>query len=633
MSSKSRNDRKSRNEAHAPIEHVDGGVAEAPSVEDFLGEDTIHVPVGRNRFQFIFLIGLLIFLLIIFIVPGAVQNSLGKGDNSNLPMVSYETEVGITTWSLLDFQMEIRAEAAALSLRGLRITPSDEEIATILLTDALAVEAGVVVPDAQVKEYLVQFAEGVGGIDRYKAIMASQFSGGAPTFERIFRRGIRISNYLGMLSRVAIAPSTDRLEEEWNAAHELVAFNYISARADAFKDAALAESPDDATLEKWLSKRPTYEQNTYKSLEKWTIGSAFYRVTDEAPAALFAAYPLPEGWDAEAKALEYYQTYSYIAFKRDEEVTDENGEISRYLPQEEVDVDCRRRSSILESMKAWRANAAGRMAAGEEVDLAMEAQELGLGWHESDEAMDRGQILADGEFGGGILSSQLLSIEPGQLIGTAIVGKETMQIAKVLSRMEPSMPEFSTIRDDVAKVWAAERSGGMAVEALEALTGEETLSEEDFLALAASDERFTVGMRDWLDTSGSYLDDPNKDEDANLFIGLQTYSLGLNALEEGALAPATLSPTKDVAYLIRCMGKRPIDFSTVNPGQLQALATSAETKALANFLKAFTSTENVLPTYLVERYKLSLPANDKAAADRIKEDLEKEAVTETADKK
>ena len=284
-------------------------------------------------------------------------------------------------------------------------------------------------------------------------------------------------------------------------------------------------------------------------------------------------------------------------------------------------------------MKAWRANAAGRMAAGEEVDLAMEAQELGLGWHESDEAMDRGQILADGEFGGGILSSQLLSIEPGQLIGTAIVGKETMQIAKVLSRMEPSMPEFSTIRDDVAKVWAAERSGGMAVEALEALTGEETLSEEGFLALAASDERFTVGMRDWLDTSGSYLDDPNKDEDANLFIGLQTYSLGLNALEEGALAPATLSPTKDVAYLIRCMGKRPIDFSTVNPGQLQALATSAETKARTNFLKAFTSTEDVLPTYLVERYKLSLPANDKAAADRIKEDLEKEAVTETADKK
>ena len=125
MSSKSRNDRKSRNEAHAPIEHVDGGVAEAPSVEDFLGEDTIHVPVGRNRFQFIFLIGLLIFLLIIFIVPGAVQNSLGKGDNSNLPMVSYETEVGITTWSLLDFQMEIRAEAAALSLRGLRIDSPD----------------------------------------------------------------------------------------------------------------------------------------------------------------------------------------------------------------------------------------------------------------------------------------------------------------------------------------------------------------------------------------------------------------------------------------------------------------------------------------------------------------------------
>jgi hypothetical protein len=622
MSSKSRHDRKSPNEAHAPIEHVDGGVAEAPSVEDFLGEDTIHVPEGRNRLQFVFLIGLLIFLLIIFIVPGAFQNSMTGDGRDSLPMVSWETDAGIASMDLLDFQMEKRAEAAALSLRGVRITPSDEEIATILLTDALAVEAGVVVPDAQVKENLRQVAEILGGLDRYKAVMQSQFSGGAPTFERIFRRGIRISNYLGMLSRIAIAPPTGLLEVEWDKTHELVAFNYISADVEVFKDAALAEAPDSATLETWLNARPAYEINTYKTLEKWTLGSAFFRNGGEAPQALADAYPLPEDWDAEAEATRYYQTYSYLAFKRDEEITDENGEVSRYIPQEEVDEECRKRAAILTSMKAWREDAAGRMEAGEAVDLALEAQTLGLGWHESDAAMDRSEILGDNEFGGGILSSQLLSIEPGQLIGTTIVGKQTMQVAKVLSRLEPALPEFSTISDDVAKVWAAERAGGLAVEALEALTSSETLTEEEFTALAAGDERFSMGTRDWLDRSGSFMDDPNNELPANRFIGIQTYSLGLDDMEEGELAPATLASGSEAAYLVRCMGKKPVAFSTANPGQLQTVSTAVDIRARTTFLQAFSSTDGELPAYLVNRYKLRLPANEKADADRAMEDAE-----------
>jgi hypothetical protein len=629
MSSKSRHDHDHKNEAHAPIEHVDGGIAEAPSVDDFLGEETIHVPEGKSRFQFIFLIGLLIFLLIIFIIPGAFQNVFSPNEGNSLPVVSWETPAGPMEWNSTEFMMEKRAEAAYLSIYGMRGTPSEEAVATTLMLDTLAQEAGVVVPDKQVVEIIRGLAEALGGTEAYKLRMKQAFAGGTKTYERVARRQLRIGKYQTMLSRIAIAPPASRLEAEWHKAHELAAFDYIETATDLYTAAALVEVPNDEGLEVWFNARPDYEKNSFKSAEKWTIGSAFYRLGDEAPAVLAERFPMAEDWDAEAEALRFYQTYSYLMFRLEEEITDENGEITRYVPQEDVDADCRSYSSILASIKAWNEDVTARTAAGEVIPFAKEAAELGLGWHVSVEPMGRTELLADTEFGGGILSSQLLNTEPGQLLKTAIVGKQTIQVAKVMSRQEPTLPEFSTFRDDIANRWADERSGGLAVEALEALTAAESLTAEAFEALTADNPAFTMGMRDWLDTSGSFADDPNGMEPANLFISLQGASIGLNELEEGELAAAALGTSKTSAFLVRSMGKQAVPFGDANPGQLQQLSDAADRSARTSLMTAFMPIDDILPAYLVENYKMSMPSRDQAIIDRAKEEAELAAAAAT----
>ncbi len=631
MSSKSRHDRKSKNEAHAPIEHVDGGEAEAPSVEDFLGENTIHVPEGKNPLQFIFLIGLLIFLLIIFIIPGAFQNSIAGDGPDGTPMASWKMNGETVQVMPAAFMSEKRAEAAALKVRGMRITPSDAEIATILLTDSLAHEAGVVVSDEMVLDYIKAVAESLGGSDNYKALMAREFTGGAQTFERIVRRGLRVNTYLALIARVAVAPSADLLAGAWNEQHEEFAYGYITAAAADFKDAAMAEVPSDEDLELWFAGQPEWERNVLKTDEKWTIGSAFFNIEDAAPEALFDRYPLAEDWDLAAGATAFYQNNSYFMFKRDEEITDEDGEINRYFAQDEVQTKCENGALALASMKAWRADMGVRMEAGEAVDIALEAQELGLGWHESGEAMSRGQLLDDADFGGGMLSTQVQTTEPGQLIPGAIVGKNAIQVAKVLSNLEPSLPAFAEIRDVVAGNWADDRSGELAKEALGGLTDAENLSDQEFQALADTSESLTYGMRDWLDKGGKYTDDPDRDQPANRFLAIQSMVLGLDELEEGDLTQATLASDGQNAYLVRSLGSRPLDFSTANPGQLAALETSLNGTASTDFRKAYSAEGDELSEFLKTRYSLRLPSAEKYAAEKAEEEArEAAAAGETA---
>lgn len=625
MSSKSRHDRKSQNEAHAPIEHVDGGEAEAPSVEDFLGENTIHVPEGKNPLQFVFLIGLLIFLLIIFIIPEAFQNSVAGDGPDNTPMASWTMGDELVEITPAVFMTEKRAEAAALKVRGMRITPSDAEMATILLTDSLAQDAGVVVSDEMVVDYIKAVAESLGGSDNYKALMAREFEGGAQTFERVVRRGLRVNTYLALIARVAVAPSADLLADAWNEQHEEFAYGYITASAADFKDAAMAEVPTDEDLELWFAGQPEWERNVLKTDEKWTIGSAFFNVEEAAPEALTDRYPLAEDWDLEAQATAFYQNNSYFMFKRDEEITDEDGEINRYFSQEEVQTKCENGAVALASMKAWRADMGVRMEAGEEVDIALEAQELGLGWHESDEAMTRGQLLDDADFGGGMLSTQVQTTEPGQLIPSAIVGKNTIQVAKVLSNLEPALPAFAEIRDVVAGNWADDRSGELAKEALAALTDAENLGDAEFQALADSSESFTYGMRGWLDKGGKYTDDPDRDQPANRFLMIQSMVLGLDELEEGDLTQATLASDGQNAYLVRSLGSRPLDFSTANPAQLAALKNTVNGAASTDFRKAYSAQGDELSEYLMTRYDLKLPSAEKYAAEKAEKEAKEAA--------
>ena len=487
MSSKSRYNKSSKTPS-TKVDHVDGGQADAPTLEDF--EEYVHVPEGRSKTQFILLVALMIFLLIVFIIPTAFQGALtggGGGGGSDLPAVTFETEGGEFAMSSNDFYSAKRTEDAfrRVAMPWIRATPSHEEVATSLLLDRLATEAGVRVSDKDLTDNLTSLAQSIGGLEAYKQYMRAQFPGGAAAFEEAVRRGMRIQRFLDLSSRVAVAPTADLIEAAWLDEHAEFAFDYLYVETLPWEADAKAEAPADEVLEDWLAGRPSWEVDQLKSQEAWSLGQATWSFDSPEPVALFERYPLPEGYDAAAQGKTFYTSNSYLVFKLDEERTDDEGNVIRYAPEEEVSEQSVSYAKVLASMGVWREDVAARRGAGETVDLALEAQELGLGWRMTEGPQDRVAITGDAEYGGGMLASQLALVEAGELFSSVNVTKAGLQVTQVDERVEPVLPPITEIRDEVLTRWARERANELAEEHLTALVGgAQSLEAAAFAALA-----------------------------------------------------------------------------------------------------------------------------------------------------
>lgn len=617
MSSKSRHNHEPR-KPRSKVDHVDGGHAELPSIEDF--EEIVHVPEGRSKFQFLFLIGLMIFLLIVFIIPTAFESALtGGGDRAELPAVTWVSKSGEHSMSPSDFILEKRREDAfrrALNPFA-RSTPSSAEVASMLVLDQLSLDAGVFVPDSAVVEALRGIMESLGGLDNYKQYLASRFPGGVPGFETAVRRGMRITRYLETIGRLGAKPDANEIESAWKGQHTEYAFDYIEATGTAFLDAALAEVVDDAALEAWFLQRPEWEQNALKSQQAWRLASAFVRIGEEPPAALLERYPLAEDFDSEAEGGQFYTSYSYLAYRLEEPRIDDEGNEVRYVPKEEVATEVAAAAKTLTALRAWRDDIQARKDAGETVDLAAEAAELGVTFVEGKEARERAELVEDKEFGGGVLTGQLGSAKVGDLLSGVVVTAQVLELVEVLEVREPVLPPFAEIRESVVTSWAKERSAQLALDYLEAkVAGAESMDADSFAALAEGDDMLTYGQRDWLDISSS--DAPMVFEPASMFIRTQAQTLGLYDLEEGGLAAPAMASTKDRAILVRSLGSRERDFATATPGEIQQVTSSLKQASIASFRGAFSSDDNTLPAYLVDAFQLALPqeaANEKKQAE------------------
>lgn len=627
MSSKSRHQHTPRKPSQS-VDHVDGGQADLPSIEDF--EEIVHVPEGRSRFQYIALIGLMIFLLIVFIVPSAFQDALTGGDQrGELPAVTWETPSGVFSMTSTDFLLEKRKEDSFRRTVNpyARTTPSSAEVAATLLLDQLSLDAGVYVSDDAVIESLRGFVQQLGGVEQYKQYMQSSYSGQTVAFETALRRAMRTSRYLETLGRLGAKPSADEIETTWVEQHKEYAFDYIEALASDFKEDALAETPDDATLEAWLGEQPEWKRNTMMTEKAWRLGSAFVNIGEEPSVALLERYPLPEGFDAAAEGEHFYTSYSYLAFKLDEPRIGEDGEELRYIPKEELADQLAASARALTALTAWQEDLKLRLEAGATADIAAEATELGVGWIESSEARDRAALLEDKQYGGGLLTGPLASAVEGDMIEGIIVTNQVIEVVEVLEVVEPKLPPFLALREQVVSDWAGEHSASLAAAYLEDKLTEagspETLDAEAFAALANDDDRLTLGLRDWMDQSNS--NGSTSFEPASLFIRIQAQALGLYDLSEGGLAAPTVSNGKDRAFLVRSLGSRDRPFSDATPADIEAVQTSLKQSAMVSFRGAFSSDTDELPAYLVQTYKLALPEEAAYKKKQAEERAEREA--------
>ncbi|MEM7306024.1 MAG: hypothetical protein AAF682_05105 [Planctomycetota bacterium] len=644
------------------------GAATADPEDGLLGEDVVHVPRGVSRLQYVFLIALLVFLLVVFMVPGAILATFGTGDRSDPDVLSYESPRGGTVvLSATEFQKKRNELADVLRIPGLEVLrffvgvqgrePSNEEAARLLVLDELAQEAGMFVTDAD----LATFLEGVGATaDVWRQI--TQRYGGASTVEANLKRVLGIRRYLDFVGQVARIPDTASIEERWVEEHEEVAYDYVEVAADGLVEDAKAEAPADDVLSTWFDGRPDFEKNALMTQPRFRATFAVFRDGETTPAAaLLERFPEPEDADAEERAQEYYNLVFYSHFRRpdppaDEEPADEepvdgeeasegeaSGEAeeeaaepedppSPYLSFDETKETCLIEAPAYFALGAWREDVAQRLAAGEAVDFLGEAIELGLEPVVTPEPLDLQGLRELEGLGGTYLTSIVTRTEAGQVGATVTAEEDALVVAFVDEKLDAEMPPFEEIREDVLDRWAKDRSAELVVERLNELRaafeafepavdededavpapeGDEGPADhrrasEDAFRTAVETAGYTVERRPWLDKSGSPTDDPDVSKPGHAFLSQQR---AYAELEEGEVPEASLDRRRTSAFLVRVVGAREIDLAQMTP-QIYNSYKLASTQNATTQVRAFLTGEG-----LDERYGIQWLFEEEEAAE------------------
>jgi len=564
--------------AHKPGTHQPGDA-----------DEIFEVVRTKSRFQ-VFVLLLLLVILVIFSVTGSIYGACGQGRGPSGAYLSWQHPTrGTIEVSGSDY---IRFKRILSEMGGQ--TPEDELVASMLVLDELAREAGVEITDAELAERIRTFAQQLGGKQQYTE-RARGFTGGVHGFENALRLQLRVDRYQTLIAHIADSPEPARIEELWNEQHVERAYEYAQLALADFAEAARAELPADAELEAWLADLSEADRARFRSPERTRAELVGIQLGGPIAAdALLAAYPAPEGSDAEARAKEYYESVFWMRFTRPEPLSSENSsqdDFKRnfYFTQEEVADSVRAEAPVWHALNAWLADVQKRQDAGETIDLAAEAARLGLAREpgESARTFEEWNELVD--WSGPALSSSLRGAVVGKVAPNLVVSERSFTVSRLLERISPNMPLFADIRDQVAESWIEKRRAPLALARLSAvraalLSAQQpasapaegsapatTATAEDFAA-ALAEAGLELHRRDWLDRGAPLSADPNASLPAHVFLRQRS---DLAELPEGSVPEPATDAAGTHAYLVRVAGSRAIDLSAMTPEQYEGLKVQA----------------------------------------------------------
>lgn len=659
MSSKSRKKKSTPPTPPGPPATAGAGSGSGSGGDDeFLGEDVVHVPQGRSRMQFVVMIGLLILLLVIFIVPGAILGAVGGGGGSREDPVVFTWERpghGTESMLLSDWFAERQAFEGVLRLfpiqqlfLGIRERrPTTEDIARLLVLDALAADAGIVITDEDVVEAIQS-----QGYDRNTWIgSARNVRGGVPAAEENLKRVLAIRRYSDTLVHMVRVPDVEEIEELWAEEHVELAWDYLELEVATLVDDARAEAPEDEVLQAWFDGLSEIEQSAYQDPQRYKVTLAAYIDAATTPATgLLEAYPEPEGAVAEDRAQEYYNQVFFTRFQRPEDAEAEEGEDQAtpqpYYSFDEVKDACIAEAPVYFALGSWIRDLQGRVGSGEEIDLVAEAAELGLDGRTFTEGKSLEDFREMEDIGGMQLGSAVARTPEGGLAGGVAADSSSMVVVRVDEIVPASMPEFSAIRDRVLDAWAEERAGELAVERLEALranfdelivaedddeesTEEDAQDEEPAVRRSATLEEFVsasaglslgVQRRPWLDVGAPHTEDPDATKPAHIFLNQQR---NFADLEDGEVPPAQLDRNGEYAYLFRLVGTREMPVSKMTPQAYQNYKQRTSFSGGAGLIGYLTGPD-LIDTYGADFPSDSVRRNEDELEDEEFEDPEAE---------
>ncbi len=574
-------------------------------------EDELHVPKGVSRGTFYFLIGLIIFLMVIWLVPGAMFGIAG-GSSGNPIVVRFRLPSGAQVeWKgteVLNGQRALQDGLAMDTILAFQLgidiqNPKPESLTRILVLDRFAREAGIEVTNADLAGHLRERVSMFGQKpeDFRSEVRARGFD--QVSVEEAIRRLMRVLRFQQLVGFAGAVPAPAKIEELWHRDNEEYAFEYATLEVASLREAARAELPDDAALEAWFAKLPEGERAAFKPEERRKAELALFRDAETTPASeLLAAYPeqVPEGSEPIAPdelANQYYNRVYSTRFAKDPTDAETQEGFPGFFSLEEVKQACLAEAPVFFALQRWIDALNTRRTNGEALDFAGEAAKLGLELQAEPEARTHTEYALDE--GQSEVADAVFSTPPdGSVYAVPVAMPQGLAVVRVNERIEPATPAFATIRERVAEKWLGPKAEELALARLKALRdGFERFepSKEEAprpqrkkpVHHRASSEAFhgaleaaglTVKLRDYLNKGTSRDKLPGDPEQLVLFN--QANAFGLYTLEADEVAEPALGPDKLQAFLVRLAGKREVPLANMSPAQYESYKRNARQTAI-----------------------------------------------------
>jgi hypothetical protein len=615
-------------------------------------EEIVHVPKGQSRLRFVLTLGLTLFVLVIFTVGDQLMTTMGQRPSAEDYVSWVHPTEGPQSVSVPKFMEAKRAldefSYAATGGRMSEEDASDGGVAYQLITERIAQEAGVEVPDVELGRAILEGEPALGmrgflNRDTYLASLeAMEVSPQA--FEATLRRVMRVRRYEMLVATSLSQPLPADIEKVWKEQHQEYAFELAGVAPADVRAEAEASLPDDEGLKAWYEglnegdkARLFLEQflpvRTSAELVSWTIGP-------QAPQALLDRYPRPETPTLEELTSMYHARFGTVRFPQTQEEPPAAPEGEQAptppppaaRPLEEVREQAAVEAQVHAALDALLRDVRSKAQAGETIDLAALAAELGLE-HENDGTQRSNEEWNTDK--GSAVRDMVALAQPGQFALTTAVDAERITIVRAVERKASEAPPFETVAEVAATKWVDERAKTLAEEKLEALRekldavatkpepaadAKETdpppapVVDAETFAREVEAAGLKIVQQEWFDPAQTVADMDALPE-AERFLRFSHYpGAELFSLSEGAYLGPLPSAQDERQWLVRSTGKRDPAEMDIRPSDYESLSQRALFVNLQDVILQMRSVER-----LERDFKLRFPAIEAEEAERAKQ--------------